>query len=102
MISVAVAGTACIDCRALTHGRVLTATSAPSLPALLGHLPERLLTKDLIDDLEDVADIIMERQPKDAVGASWVAVTARNEVARKETVDLLSDVETQDSSRRNS
>lgn len=47
------------------------------LPALLEHLPERSLAKKLMAVLREVAGIATEGQLKGVVGASWLAVAAR-------------------------
>lgn len=72
--SAAIAVAVYISRQALSLGRVLNAASTRNLHALLEHLLERPLAKELIAILKEVADITTKVQLNDAVGPSRAAL----------------------------
>lgn len=81
-----VSGGAYMGCQALTLGCLLIVALESGLPALLERVAERLLPKELIAILEEVAEIAMGGQLQRAVGASRAAVTAWKEVKERDRV----------------
>ena len=87
--SSSIQGAAYIGCHALVLGRVVAASTRGNLPSLLERLPERPMASALIEKLEIVATEAKRSQIEDAVGSSWAALAAEEDLQRRGIGTLL-------------
>ena len=78
--SSSIKGAAYMGCHALVLGRVVTASARGNLPSLLERLPERPMASALIVELKVVATEAKRSQIEDAVGSSWAALAAEEDL----------------------
>ena len=78
--SSSIKGTAYIGCHALVPGRVVAASARGNLPSLLERLPERPMASALLEELKIVATEAKRSQIEDAVGSSWAALAAEEDL----------------------
>ena len=87
--SISIEGAAYIGCHALVLGRVVAASARGNLPSLLERLPEQPMASARIEELKIVATKAKRTQIKDAVGSSWTALAADEDLQGRGMGTLL-------------
>ena len=81
-------GAVYIGCPALVLGRVVAASAQGNLPSLLERLPERPMASAFFEELKNVATEV-KRSHLEAVGTSWAALAAKEDLQGRDIGTLL-------------